>query len=93
MSATLLTLKTSELAIGDIVHEHGMKLLIDGEIQVSKCHGVASDGSLCRYYRALVLNRDDPNTSGVPMGWTREDDGTHRWSIQGNDLARWAVER
>jgi hypothetical protein len=84
--------KTSELKTGDVVNCHGMRCLIDGEMTVSTNHPVARDGSRCRYYRALVLNRHDVPVDAVPFGWTNEGDGTHRWTIQGNDLAVWAVE-
>jgi len=95
--------KTSELRQGDIVVSHGLRLLIDQEILVSKSHPVASDGSQCRYTKALVLNRDDVPSEVVPVSWTadwdrtqsweaRPHNGEHRWSIQGNDLAYWWVE-
>jgi hypothetical protein len=98
-----ITKVTSELRVGDVVVEHGMRCLIDREIQVSKSHPVASDGSVCRYTQALVLNRDDEATRAVPVSWTadwkrdgkyeaRPHDGEHRWTIQGNDLVRWHVE-
>jgi hypothetical protein len=97
-----VTKTTSELRVGDVVVEHGMRCLIDREIQVSKSHPVASDGSVCRFTQALVLNRDDEATRAVPVSWTADwkrnsrepvpHDGEHRWTIQGNDLARWHVE-
>lgn len=96
---------TSELREGDIVLEHGMRCLIDGPMRISTSHpdrpGLG-DGKT-RYYQALVLNRDEVSSSAVPYGWTRDwnntftgstaENGEHRWTIQGNDLARWAVER
>jgi hypothetical protein len=93
------TVKTSELQLGDIVNCHGMRCLIDREIVISTGHPVAGDGSRCRYTSALVLNRDEVPTSVVPLGFTVDFDGLGnklsdepRWTIQGNDLARWAVE-
>lgn len=99
------TVKTSELVEGDIVNCHGLRCLVDRPILISQSHpdspGVG-DGKT-RYVQALVLNRDDEATSAVPRGWTanwkrnsRDEplphDGEHRWTIQGNDLAVWAVE-
>jgi len=89
---------TSELALGDVVNCHGMRCLIDREPQVSRVHD-DSRGPVI-WTQALVLNRDDEATRAVPFGWTRDwarngkpsESGEHRWTIQGNDLARWAVE-
>ena len=97
---------TSELREGDVVNCHGMRCLIDRPIEISRSHphreGVG-DGKT-RYTQALVLNREDVPTAVVPIGWTADwkrnaryeqqpHDGEHRWTIQGNDLARWHVER
>jgi hypothetical protein len=95
--------RISELEIGDIVVTHGMRCEIDRPIEVSKVHGLGSDGSHCRYTKALVLNRDEVNLHMVPWSFTadwkrdakfedRPHDGEHRWSIQSNDLITWAVE-
>ena len=94
---------TSELRKGDVVNCHGMRCLIDREINVSRSHPEHPERGETRYTQALVLNRDDVPTEAVPFGWTadwkrdgkyeqRPHDGQHRWTIQGNDLARWAVE-
>jgi len=96
---------TSELRSGDIVNCHGMRCLIDGEIMISKSHADSpgvGDGKT-RWTKALVLNRDEVPNSLVPFGWTADwkregkyeplpHDGQHRWTIQGNDRARWHVE-
>jgi hypothetical protein len=97
--------KTSELSTGDVVNCHGMRCLIDRDVLVSTAHADSlgvGDGKT-RYTLALVLNRDDVPGSVVPVGWTADwkrnardealpHDGEHRWTIQGNDLATWAVE-
>lgn len=92
--------KTSELKVGDIVNCHGMRCLIDRPIEISQSHPIASDGSRCRYSSALVLNRDEVPASVVPLGFTVDYDhhgikagDEPRWTIQGNDLATWAVEK
>lgn len=79
--------KTSELLPGDVVLVHGMRCLIDGDLTVSRVHP-----GVVHWTAALVLNRDDEATHAVPRSWTREADGSHRWTIQGNDLATWAIE-
>jgi hypothetical protein len=90
------TVTTPELRTGDIVNCHGLRCLIDGEIKVSLTH--PDDRGTVHYTRALVLNRDEVSPSIVPLGYTTADksrgdaDGEHRWTIQGNDLARWNVE-
>lgn len=99
-----ITVKTSELRDGDIVLTHGMRCLIDRPLQISNSHPVARDGSRCRWTQALVLNREEVPGHVVPVSWTADwdrnrrgddlpHDGEHRWTIQGNDLASWYVER
>ena len=94
------TVKTSELRQGDIVLCWGMRCLIDREIQESSAHGNARENGPVLYTSALVLNRDEISPELVPLGFTidRGSDGRKqsdepRWTIQGNDLARWSVER
>ena len=93
-----VTKVTSELRSGDIVQCHGMRCLIDGEINVSRTHPSSDEHGDVRYARALVLNRDEVSKDAVPYGFTTADTsrgdkpGEHRWTIQGNDLARWSVE-
>jgi hypothetical protein len=96
---------TSELRVGDVVNCHGLRCLIDGEISISQSHPVSPVGDgYTRYTVALVLNRDEVPSSVVPIGWTADwkrdgkyeakpHDGEHRWTIQGNDFARWTVEQ
>lgn len=92
--------KTSELQQGDVVNCHGLRCLIDGEINISQAH----PGNDTRWTLALVLNRDEVPGAVVPVGWTADwkrdargetlpHDGEHRWTIQGNDLASWYVEQ
>lgn len=91
-----LTVRTSELRTGDVVLAHGMRCLIDGEMRVTEYGDRA-----VHYYAALVLNRDEVPNERVPVSWTRDwqrngrpaANGEHRWTIQGNDLAQWYIER
>lgn len=82
------TLNTSELRAGDVVNCHGMRCLIDQEIRTFPGNG----GRTVWNTRALVLNRDEVPDRVVPLSWTREQDGTHRWTIQGNSGAYWYAE-
>ena len=96
-----VTLKSSELRPSMIVHCHGMRCLIDGEIR--SYPGSQPDMPVYRT-EALVLNRDEVSADLVPYGFTRPrlrnglpdteaiERGEHRWGIQGNDFAQWAVE-
>lgn len=97
------TRKTSELVIGNIIMCHGMLCLIDGEIN-SHAYDPPQYGCDRVYWtHALVLNRDEVSSDSVPHSFTtphksngyRDEDaiarGEHRWSIQGNDNATWAV--
>jgi len=101
MTMARLEIKTTpELKQGDIVWDHGMKMLIDQPMRRSKSH----PGNNTFYTQALVLNRDEVPDSVVNIGWTadwdrtqrtdapRPHNGEHRWTIQGNELSRWSVE-
>jgi hypothetical protein len=102
MNTHRLNLKSSELRPGDVVWCHGMRCIIDRDIHTNDRY---TDGGGTVYYtRALVTNRDDIPTERVPLSFTEtstypsrgmdpEPEGTHRWTIQGNDLARWQVDR
>ena len=92
MSTT--TIKTTpELREGDIVWDAGMRILIDGKPQLSRSH----PGNSTYWHRGLVLNIDEVEAARfVPLSWLYDgpegDEGEPRWTIQGNEKARWAVE-
>jgi hypothetical protein len=96
---TTINLDTSELREGDVVRAHGLRCLIDGPIESSEYE----DDPRGRVYftHALVLNRADVSFDAVPETFTRQTTGwpeyqptgEHRWTIQGNILKRWNVER
>jgi hypothetical protein len=99
----IVSKKSSELQVGDVVLAHGMRCLIDGEVNAVQRPSTTGDDNLRTVYwtQALVLNRDDVPSELVPRSWTAcwdrtgkpAADGTHRWTIQGNDLASWQVEQ
>lgn len=80
------TKNTYELEVGDIVRSHGLRLMLDGPAQ----SWLGSNGRATFAFHALVLNRDESDF--VPFHWTVQPDGSHRWAVQGNDLAMWEVE-
>lgn len=83
--------KTSGLNVGDIVHVHGMEVLLDREpIEFNSGHGPA------RSFSGRVLNEwdlDDPFLLRHIHYWgsTGEYQDVPRWTVQGNDRASWAV--
>ena len=96
--------KSSELRTGDIILNAGMKVLLDGAIQsrpyTTEDQRAAHGGTDAVYWqRGLVVNLDEIEDPWL-VSVTREyqewpnrhiPTGEHRWTIQGNDLATWAV--
>jgi len=101
------TVKSSEIQVGDIVRAHGMRVRIDAirvysdnqperqrvtpDMPVYACQGT-------------VINLDEVLAAGfVPAGFMTTDKWVHgqgwvidrrnAWTVQGNDLALWNVER
>ena len=85
---TYRTAQIHELAPGDIVNCHGMRCLVEEPMKLSTTHA----GGRTYYTDARVLNRAEVPAHRVPLSFTARADGVHRWVIQSNDLARWAVE-
>lgn len=98
---------TGQLEPGDLVLNHGMRCLVDQPLEISQSHP-DNGGGPCKWTRALVLNPDEVRADRVvPYGWLFEEhwvEGTGwvrgdalgelpRWSIQGNNYARWYVVR
>jgi hypothetical protein len=94
-----LYLNTTELREGQVVHNSGMRILIDGPARIYEGdHEVYA-------WPGLVLNADEICRREGPAynsyiachlrGTWREDAGREpdRWTVQGNDLACWWVER
>lgn len=102
MNATTnrLRIPTSELQLRDIVHEHGMRVLLDTEPLVSS----GNNGRTVWAWVGTVQNPDEAVAKfGIPRsflsdsyyvegyGWVTAQN--NRWNVQGNDLAMWTVER
>lgn len=94
--APTITVKSSALRPGHIVREHGMRVRIDS------VHPYASDGPNRDRYPVVyscpgtVLNVPEVRAARiVPAGFLACEvhPGGACWHVQGNDLARWRVER
>jgi hypothetical protein len=95
----LLNVNTSEIKLGDIVHTHGMRVLMDREPVKSASWGAAAHAQnlTCYAWVGLVLNPEDVADS-IPRDWIWTDGigqprTEPRWNVQGNELASWRVER
>ena len=93
-----LNLNTHELRVGDIVHEYGMRVRLDNPPIVTQRERTVYA------WGGDVLNPDEVIAAGVvPRSFLGDHywiDGTgwqwfqtNKWTVQGNDLARWSVER
>lgn len=103
----MATVVTSELRHGDVVHCHGMRCLVDGPINRRENHRpqYGPGDWAVHWTKALVLNPEEVTDSLLRSFirpdnvWSKEErqwivpEGDPRWSIQGNDNARWYVER
>lgn len=92
MSATsAYEIKSSELLrTGHVVFAHGMLVYLDGSPRTHEGY----DGIGTVYsFRGLVLNRDEVSPNSVPLSFTAPDSGEtgQRWTIQGTNLAKWAI--
>lgn len=82
---TITTVKSSELRDGDVVLTHGMRVKLDRPVATQ----LGANG-LVFTWDGLVLNQAEVLAEGfITRGFI--PDG--RWTVQGNDLATWAVER
>lgn len=107
VSTETLFLDTSELRAGDVVCTHGIRALLEGEPNTFTS-GNSGTIRAVYAWQARVINLDDVKRDGlVPLGWLYPDvwgkgerggwgkdwNAVPTWTIQGNDLARWSVER
>lgn len=96
--AVRLNLNTHELRVGDIVHEYGMRIRLDNPPTITKRERTVYA------WVGDILNLDEVIAAGVVpkafLGDSEWVDGEgwvwkqhNRWTVQGNDLATWLVER
>jgi hypothetical protein len=91
------SVKTSELRNGDRVANDVMVLLIDRDLEQTR-HQVNEHGktwatpAIIENADELVARRDagDGHAGWILAVSQRDENGVYRWTIQGNDLARWA---
>lgn len=94
----LLRLSTDQIKRDDIVHTHGMRVLMDTDPVTSRDHAGPLSGRTCYAWVGLVLNPDDVPEDYIPRSWLYTDGigqprTEPRWNVQGNELAFWSVER
>jgi len=94
-----LYVSSSQLRKGDVVLTHGMRVLIDQDIQnYAGAHGrVYHVNGLVTNIEEVLAENFIPKSWLYPDvfrgGWTKDWDADPRWAIQGNDHAHWVIER
>jgi hypothetical protein len=93
---------TSQIRVGDVVRAYGMRVRID---TIREYAPEGSSGSDVAWScQGTVLNLDEVRAAQlVPMGWLTRDKWVEgqgwaacrddAWTVQGNDLATWDIER
>lgn len=100
-----LRLPTSELRSGDVVHEFGMKIRVEGTPDVYPSKGPGSP-MVHLWPNCPVTNGEEVKAEGLvplvylyPGKWVGRDDwaldmkAQPTWSIQGSEHRLWFVER
>lgn len=82
---------TFELVTGDIVLNAGMIIKLGEKHEVANHDG---RGSVV-WFDGTVTNLEQVREDGlVPMSWLCDGEGRNdQWTVQGNELAAWVVER
>jgi hypothetical protein len=103
-----LYLDTSQLKAGDVILNYGMRILLRGSANEYPSRNRAGATTVYHWADALVTNLEEVKAEGrVPIGWLYPDKwglgerggwgkdwgAEPTWAIQGNELARWSVER
>jgi hypothetical protein len=87
IDAPVTMVPTSALREGDLIRNNGCIMRIN---EVPESEGHAPDGNGAVYwYKATILHRFNGT---IPLGWLDRDENGDRtlWTVQGNDLAKWA---
>lgn len=95
MTATA-TLTTDQLRQGDVVHTHGMRVLLDRPVEnyedrastVYRAPGLVQNWAEFRG-DSLIWGFLHDSEWAEGVGWRRVFTG--RWTVQGNKLAHWTV--
>ncbi|MFV8160733.1 hypothetical protein ACNQVK_01020 [Mycobacterium sp. 134] len=89
-ATALEAINTSAINVGDVIHHFGLQLLVDHEVHHAT-HQYNNRGGIVKTTSARIENWDQ--VAGYVGNLAHVDeDGTHRWTIQGNDLAIWMRE-
>lgn len=93
-----LRVNTTEIRRGDIVHTHGMRVLMDVDPITTPDYNDPASGRTCYAWVGLVLNPEEVPPDYIPRAWLYTDGigqprDEPRWNVQGNELAGWSVER
>lgn len=108
-TTTTVTIPVREMQVGDVVRAHGLVLLVDVPPIMSTSHEFRAGGCFwtdalvieredrCDVPRSWTNRTPDHfgrvEGSDRPRPGVAADDHRDRWALQGNDLARWTVER
>lgn len=105
MSGKTLIVTTSDLRSGDVVLTNGMRVLIEGEPNEYDGYN-SGERRTVYHWKGLVTNLEDvkeeqfipiswlyPDKWVPGQGWNKDYSAKPRWVVQGNELARWTVER
>ena len=85
---TRMTVPSSDLRAGDVVLTHGMRVLIDAPRLYDSHASNRDEYPTVTAARGVVVNYND-----LPESMRRMVGARAEWTIQGNDLATWTVER
>ena len=85
--------RTTELQNGDVVWNHGMQILISNR-QSATYNDQENVTRTIVWFTGEILNVEEVNAEGfIPFSWRCDKNKLgNEWTIQGNELARWAVE-
>lgn len=92
----MMDLDTTQIQRGDVVHVHGMRVLMDVDPIITEPAGRVVERR-CYAWVGLVLDPEEVADT-IPRSWLYRDGigqtrQEPRWNVQGNDLARWNIER
>lgn len=87
INAPFTMVPTSALREGDLIRNNGCIMHINAVVE-SEAHAPDENGPVF-WSKATVVHRFNGT---IPLGWLDRDENGDRtlWTVQGNDLAKWA---